>query len=46
MRELLTRPYRIVCRVTEEQVEILLVQHYRQLLPEIIVALDKARKKT
>ena len=33
IREILLRPYRIIYRVTETQVEILTVMHYRQLLP-------------
>ena len=32
VRELLLRPYRIIYRISERQVEILTVMHYRQLL--------------
>ena len=32
IREILLRPYRIIYRVTETQIEILTVMHYRQLL--------------
>jgi addiction module RelE/StbE family toxin len=37
IREILQRPYRIIYRVTEQQVEILTVMHYRQLLPPVTV---------
>jgi plasmid stabilization system protein ParE len=33
IRELLERPYRIIYRFTPDQVTILTVMHYRQLLP-------------
>ncbi|MBI2382510.1 MAG: type II toxin-antitoxin system RelE/ParE family toxin [Gammaproteobacteria bacterium] len=33
MRELLERPYRLIYRLTSEQVEIVTVKHYRQRLP-------------
>lgn len=33
LRELLHRPFRLVYRVTAEQVEIMTVMHFRQLLP-------------
>ena len=33
LRELLERPYRIIYRVTAEQVEVLSVMHYRKRLP-------------
>ncbi|MCP4494465.1 MAG: hypothetical protein GY820_45280 [Gammaproteobacteria bacterium] len=36
LRELLERPYRIIYRVKECQVEILTVNHYRQSLSKII----------
>lgn len=39
IREILQRPYRIIYRVTEQQVEILTVMHYRQLLPATVKAL-------
>ncbi len=39
IREILQRPYRIIYRVTEQQVEILTVMHYRQLLPTTVKAL-------
>ena len=39
IREILQRPYRIIYRVTEPQVEILTVMHYRQLLPATVTTL-------
>jgi toxin ParE1/3/4 len=33
LRELLERPFRIIYRVTPEQIEIVTVKHYRQKLP-------------
>lgn len=37
VRELLDRPYRIIYRILPDQVEILTVRHYRQLLPSDVV---------
>ena len=37
IREILLRPYRIIYRVHEQQVQILTVMHYRQLLPQHFV---------
>jgi len=34
LRELLVRPYRLIYRVRDEQVQILTVKHYRQRLPK------------
>jgi len=45
LRELLERPYRIIYRVTEQQIEILTVMHYRQLLPSTIAALHLVHEK-
>ena len=33
LRELLERPYRIIYRVRAEQIDIVTLRHYRQLLP-------------
>ncbi|MBB6087879.1 plasmid stabilization system protein ParE [Wenzhouxiangella marina] len=33
MRELLSRPYRIIYRQRDEHVEVVTVMHYRQQLP-------------
>ena len=33
VRELLERPYRLIYRVRDDQIEIITVMHYRQLLP-------------
>jgi toxin ParE1/3/4 len=33
IRQLLERPYRIIYRITGDQIAILTVMHYRQLLP-------------
>lgn len=44
LREILSRPYRIIYRVSEQQVEILTVMHYRQLLPGTLSALRKRCK--
>lgn len=46
LRELLERPYRIIYRITEKQIEILTVMHYRQLLPSTVSALSQAYKNT
>lgn len=46
IREILLRPYRIIYRVTEQQVEILTVMHYRQLLPPTVAALHAGHKDT
>jgi addiction module RelE/StbE family toxin len=43
IREILQRPYRIIYRVTEQQVEILTVMHYRQLLPPVTVLRSKQK---
>jgi toxin ParE1/3/4 len=40
IRELLERPYRLIFRVAPEQVEIITVLHYRQLLPSDLIGLD------
>ena len=34
LRELLSRPYRIIYRQSEERVEVVTVMHYRQRLPD------------
>jgi len=39
IRELFENPYRIIYRITEQQIEILTVMHYRQLLPKTVNAL-------
>jgi len=36
IRELLERPYRIIYRIKPEQIDILTVMHYRQILPKDI----------
>ena len=46
LRELLEQPYRIIYRVTEQQLEILTVMHYRQLLPSTMKALRLVHTKT
>lgn len=46
IRELAEEPYRIIYRVTEQQVEILTVMHYRQLLPTTVNALRSRRKNS
>lgn len=33
LRELLVRPFRLIYRVSAEQIDIMTVMHYRQLLP-------------
>ena len=33
IRELLERPYRIIYRIKETQIDVIAVMHYRQLLP-------------
>lgn len=45
LRELLERPYRIIYRITKQQIEILTVMHYRQLLPGTVIALRGIHKK-
>ncbi|HRG16121.1 MAG TPA: type II toxin-antitoxin system RelE/ParE family toxin [Pseudomonadota bacterium] len=40
IRELLERPYRVIFRAKPEQVEIIAVLHYRQLLPSDLQGLD------
>jgi len=39
IRELFENPYRIIYRITEPQIEILTVMHYRQLLAKTVNAL-------
>jgi toxin ParE1/3/4 len=39
IRQLLERPYRIIYRVTGDEVAILTVMHYRQLLPHDVPGL-------
>lgn len=34
IRELLERPYRIIYRIKETQIDVIAVMHYRQLLPD------------
>lgn len=34
LREVLERPYRIIYRIKSDEIEIVTVMHYRQLLPE------------
>jgi len=46
IRELFENPYRIIYRVTEDQIEILTVMHYRQLLPATVDALRSRRKNS
>ena len=41
LRELLERPFRIIYRVTPDQVEIVTVFHYRQVLPTDLKTLGK-----
>lgn len=43
LRELLERPFRIIYRVTTDQIEIVSVMHYRQLLPTDTQTLHKNR---
>jgi plasmid stabilization system protein ParE len=38
IREVLDRPYQIIYRVMPEQIDILTVMHYRQLLSELLEA--------
>jgi len=45
MRELFENPYRIIYRITEQQIEILTVMHYRQLLPTTVNALRSSTAK-
>lgn len=45
LRELLERPYRIIYRITDTQIEIITVMHYRQLLPSTVSALRDLRNK-
>ncbi|MDP2186762.1 MAG: type II toxin-antitoxin system RelE/ParE family toxin [Erythrobacter sp.] len=33
LREVLERPYRIIYRIQPDEIEVLTVMHYRQLLP-------------
>lgn len=44
LRELLQKPYRIIYRVTDQQIEILTVMHYRQVLPATVSALRSVHK--
>jgi plasmid stabilization system protein ParE len=37
VREILERPYRIIYRVADDEIQILTVMHYRQLLPDDLV---------
>lgn len=41
VRELLERPYRIIYRITGNEVAILTVMHYRQLLPHDLPKSDR-----
>lgn len=34
LREVLERPYRIIYRIRPDEIEVLTVMHYRQLLPD------------
>ncbi len=34
LREVLERPYRIIYRIQPDEIEVLTVMHYRQLLPD------------
>ena len=34
LREVLERPYRIIYRITPDEIQIVTLMHYRQLLPE------------
>lgn len=37
LREVLEQPYRIIYRIGPDQIEVLTVMHYRQLLPDDLV---------
>ena len=34
IREIMERPYRLIYRITSDQIDVLTVMHYRQVLPE------------
>jgi len=36
IRELLVKPYRIIYKVKSDQIDVLTIMHYRQLLPQDI----------
>lgn len=38
LREILVRPYRIIYRLQPDAIEIITVLHYRQLLPDDLIA--------
>ncbi len=38
LREVLVRPYRLIYRVQPDAIEIITVVHYRQLLPDDLIA--------
>ena len=40
VRELLERPFRLIIRVKAEQIEVVTLMHYRQLLPSDLADLD------
>jgi len=46
LRELLEKPYRIIYRITEQQIEILTVMHYHQQLPATAKALYSIHKNS
>lgn len=45
IRELLSRPYRIIYRIQSDQIDILSVMHYRRLLPRDWHELEIPQKK-
>ena len=45
IRELISQPYRIIYRIKPNQIDILTVMHYRQLLPRDLHELGTAQKK-
>lgn len=45
IRELFSRPYRIIYRIKPDQIDILTVMHYRRLLPRDLHELEMPQKK-
>lgn len=37
LREVLERPYRVIYRIKTDEIEVLTVMHYRQLLPDDLI---------
>ncbi len=37
LREVLERPYRVIYRIKADEIEVLTVMHYRQLLPDDLI---------